>query len=196
MRRERSSTMRSRRCLSLVLTVSIGLSPLMARADLFDTARQAVRTDLGRADSAGVLLRGGAGLDTGLAPQTTTLLRGSASIGGTCGSFDFVASLEQAFDELPEIFEGLLGQVLEGLPMLVLCYVSPTVCDIAKHWQALVNAALQARYAQCQQVQTAMAYAGLRLRGGQTSQCLENEANAGSDLSSAMARCNNDVDSV
>ena len=102
----------------------------------------------------------------------------------------------QHFEELPDIFEALVAQALTGLPMLVLCYVSPTVCDIAKHWQALVNAALQARYAQCQQVQMAMAYAGLRLRGGQTSQCLESEAAAGSDLSSAMRRCNSEVSSV
>jgi DNA repair exonuclease SbcCD ATPase subunit len=74
--------------------------------------------------------------------------------------------------------------------MLVLCYVSPAVCDVAKHWQAIANAALQARYAQCQQVQNTMAYAGLRLRGGQTSQCLEEKANEGSDLNSAMAACN------
>jgi len=188
--------MRARVWLMLLLTVSLLCRPLLARADLFDTARGVVRTDLGQADSAGVLVRGGAGLDTGLAPQTVTLARGSAQVGGMCGSFDFVESLKEQFEELPEVFEALLGQALTGLPMLVLCYTSPTVCDIAKHWQALVNAALQARYAQCQQVQMAMAYAGLRLRGGQTSQCLESEANAGSDLASAMRHCNSEVESI
>ena len=188
--------MRPRLCLSLILTVSLGLSPLLVRAALFGDARRVVRTDLGAADSSGVMLRGGAGLDTGLTAATTTLMRGNAQIGGACGSFDFWTSYQQAFAEMPERLEALLYQVLQGLPMLVLCYVSPTQCDMAKHWQALINAALQARYAQCQQVQTAMAYAGLRLRGGQTSQCLETEANAGNDLTSAMARCNTEVDSL
>lgn len=188
--------MRVRLCLSLVLTVSLGLSPFLVRADLFDAARRVVRTDLGQADSSGVLLRGGSGLDTGLQGASTTLVRGSANVGGACGSFDFWTSYQQQFEEMPERLEALLYQVLSGLPMLVLCYVSPTQCDMAKHWQALINATIQARYAQCQQVQTAMAYAGLRLRGGQTSQCLETQATAGKDLSSAMAYCNTDVASV
>ena len=87
--------------LALLLLVSLGLRPVLPRADLFDQARGVVRTDLGQADSAGVLLRGGAGLDTGLTPQTTTLARGSAQVGGMCGSFDFVQSLQSAFRGTP-----------------------------------------------------------------------------------------------
>ena len=136
-------------------------------ADLFDTARQAVRTDLGRADTSGVTLRGGASLSSGLSPSSTTLLRGQGQVSGPCGAFDLSTSLTQAFDELPALFEALIGDVLGSVPMLALCYVSPTLCDLAKHWQALVNMAIQAKYAQCQQIQMAMAYGGLRLRGGQ-----------------------------
>jgi hypothetical protein len=56
--------------------------------------------------------------------------------------------------------------------MLVLCYASPTLCDLAKHWRRL-NALIQAKYAS--PVQNAMAYGGLWLRGGHISQCLEDE---------------------
>ena len=152
-----------------VVGVLSGLLPTGGHADLFDTARQAVRTDLGRADTSGVTLRGGASLSSGLSPSSTTLLRGQGQVSGPCGAFDFSTSLTQAFDELPALFEALIGDVLGSVPMLVLCYVSPTLCDLAKHWQALVNMAIQAKYAQCQQIQMAMAYGGLRLRGGQIS---------------------------
>ena len=41
------------------------LVPSLAQADLFDRARQALRTDVSRADMSGVSLRGGAALTTG-----------------------------------------------------------------------------------------------------------------------------------
>jgi hypothetical protein len=176
-----------------------GLSLLLAQpihADLFDDARKAVRTDLGYYDTTGITLRGGAGLTTGLSPGSTTLLRGHASVGGPCGAFDLASSLTQAFEELPELFEALIGQVLSSIPMLALCYASPTLCDLAKHWQALVNLAIQAKYGQCQQIQMAMAYGGLRLRGGQISQCLEDQVQAGSSISVALQTCNGDVQSI
>ncbi len=165
-------------------------------ADLFDQARQSMRLHEPRLDASGVTLRGGVGLQTGQQGNTLNLLRIQASTGGGCGSFDFGTSIVQAFEELPEVFEGLVGAAVQSLPMLILCYASPTLCDLAKHWQALVNLSIQARYAQCQQVQMAMAYAGLRLRGGQTSQCLEDQVDAGASLSDAMRTCHGDVRSI
>jgi hypothetical protein len=119
------------------------LVPAAVHADLFETALRAVRTDVGRADMSGVTIRGGAGLTSGLSPSSATLLRGQAQVGGPCGSFDFATSLTQAFDELPALFESLVGNILSSVPMLALCYASPTLCDLAKHWQALVNMAIQ-----------------------------------------------------
>jgi hypothetical protein len=168
-------------------------APSGVHADLFDTARTAVRTDLGRADTSGVTVRGGGGLLSGQPPRTTTLFRGQGEMGGTCGAFDFADSFKEAFEAIPGVLENMLGQAIEGLPMLVLCYASPTLCDLAKHWQALVNALIQAKYAQCQQVQNAMAYGGLRLRGGHISQCLEDETRQGHSISAALETCNKSV---
>jgi hypothetical protein len=114
-------------------------------------------------------------------------------VGGSCGAFDFADSFKQAFEAIPGVLETMLGQAIEGLPMLVLCYASPTLCDLAKHWQALVNALIQAKYAPCQQVQNAMAYGGLRLRGGHISQCLEDETQQGHSISEALETCNKSV---
>ena len=54
------------------------MAPASVHADLFDTARQAIRTDIGRADSSGVTVRGGASINSGVSPSSTTLLRGQA----------------------------------------------------------------------------------------------------------------------
>ena len=172
------------------------LAPAAVQADLFDTARRAVRTDLGRADLSGVTVRGGAGLTTGQSPTSVTLLRGQGQFGGPCGSFDFAGSLTDAFQEIPTLMEGLIQQLVSNMPMLVLCYTSPTLCDLSKHFQALVNAVIQARFAQCQAIQNAMAYGGLRLRGGQISQCLEDEVSAGRSINEALKTCNGTVTSI
>jgi hypothetical protein len=137
----------------------------------------------------GVTVRGGTALRTYLSGQTPTLFQTDVSIGGTCGAFDFTGSLRQAFDEIPTLFENLVRVLLSNMPMLILCYASPTLCDLAKHFQALVNVVLQARYGQCQTIQTAMAAAGLKLRGGQAAQCLEDEQQAGTPLNTALQRC-------
>jgi hypothetical protein len=175
------------------LTTGLLLTALLlpvprVHADLFDTARKAARTDIGQADTTGMSIRGGVNLPTGQRGNTT-LFKTQSQVGGTCGSFDFRTSMVQAFQELPGLFESLLSEVLSEMPMLLLCYASPTLCDLGKHFQALLNAAIQAKYAQCQQIQMAAMYGGLRLRGGQISQCLEEESNAGHSISEAMKTC-------
>ena len=183
--------------LSCALTGLLAVAaPPDVHADLFDTARQSLRTDIGRADSSGVSIRGGATINSGVGSSSVPLLRGQTSVGGPCGAFDFGASFKQAFEEIPTILEGIAIDAVQNIPMLVLCYASPTLCDLAKHWQALVNAAIQAKYAQCQQVQMAMAYGGMRLRGGQISQCLEDEVQAGHSITEALRTCNGDVTSL
>jgi hypothetical protein len=179
-----------------ILVVSMGLPVSTVRADLFDTARQAVRTDLSRADSTGVTVRGGAAIAPNIPPRSATLLRGQANLGGACGSFNFLGSIQDAFESIPGLFESLLDAVIANLPMLALCYASPTLCDLAKHWQSIINAVIQAKFAQCQQVQTTMAYAGLRMRGGAISQCLEDEAEAGTTLSRALDKCNGGASAI
>src|SRR5262245_61738354 len=176
--------------LGLVLSVCL---PSLSLADSFSKAKSAVKTRLSRHDSTGVTFRGGASLETGVAPKSTTLFRGQATVGGGCGAFDFVSSLRESFEEIPELFETVGTAVLQNVPMLVLCYISPVLCDALKHAQALVNASLMARYARCEQIQTAMGYIGSRLRGGHTSQCLEYQANLGIPLSRAMSNCLDDV---
>jgi hypothetical protein len=180
-----------------LLVSSVLLSVGLAQAQsLFDDARAATPQVYGSADHTGVTLRGGVDLRTYLSPQTTTLFRTEARIGGTCGAFDFGASVRQAFEEIPALFETLGEALLANMPMLVLCYVSPTLCDLYKHFQALVNAVMQARYAQCQDLQHAAAAAGLMLRGGASARCLEEQQQQGTGLNLALSRCLGEVSSL
>jgi hypothetical protein len=170
--------------------------PSNAHADLFGDARRQTPLTLSHTDTAGVSLRGGLQMQTYLPPQTVTLLQTQAQIGGSCGAFDFYTSLRQTFEEIPELFETAGEALLAQMPMLILCYASPTLCDLYKHFQALVNATLQARYAQCQEIQHAMMAAGLRLRGGESARCLEEQEQQGASLSIALEYCVGGVDSL
>jgi regulator of replication initiation timing len=172
------------------------LVPSLVSADLFDTARQAIRTDVGRADSSGVSVRGGAAITSGVTATSVPLLRGQLTTGGGCGAFSFATSLTQVFEEVPELLEALAQQLANNLPMLVLSYACPTCVDLVKHVQALSNVLVNARFAQCQAMTAAAQYGGMRLRGGEISQCLSDEVAAGHGISAALRTCNGDVTDV
>jgi hypothetical protein len=91
---------------TLVSLVCIGIGTAQAQS-LFEDARAATPQLFGQRDHTGVTLRGGVDLHTYLSPQTTTLFRTDTRIGGTCGAFDFGASVQQAFEEIPALVEVL-----------------------------------------------------------------------------------------
>lgn len=162
----------------------------VSHADLFETARQHVNIQPSVNDYSGMSVRGGVNLSTGL-PRTTTLFRGQANVGGGCGSFDFGSSFREAFESIPEVVQGLTQHLLSSIPMLVICYSSPSACDLMKHWQSYINALIQAKYAQCQSAQHAAMSAGLRLRGGHIARCLEGRRMLGDSITRALDICNN-----
>lgn len=172
------------------------LLPSLVSADLWDDARKATRADIAFQDAAGNTIRGTVNFQSGQSQANVTLFRGNAQVGGPCGSFNLGASLKDAFETIPDLLQTAGEAVLQELPLLVLCYSAPSVCDIFKHYSSLISALVQARYASCQQIQTAMSYGGMRLRGGAVSQCLEEQANTGAPLSQAMATCNGRVDAL
>src|SRR5215510_8325688 len=162
----------------LVSLMVLGLAGT-AQADLFDTARKTVTVNSARQDTSGVTIRGGVNLTTGVQTQNTTILRGQVQTGGSCNAFDFGASIKEAFEDIPEIFATLGQELLGSLPLYVTCALDPGLCDLMKHFQALKNLTVQLKYGRCQQVQTAMAYMGSRMRGGEEGKCLEEQVNAG-----------------
>ena len=167
-----------------------------AWGDAFSDARRSMNVQVYQRDQSAVSVRAGINLNTGVTPGGTTLFRAQANIGGGCGGFDFRQSMVQAFQEMPQLFEALLEAVIHEMPMLGLCYLSPTLCQLSQHFQSLLNIAIQAKYAQCQQIQHAAMYAGLRLRGGEEGRCLEDERANGANLLTAMQRCTGELTAI
>lgn len=181
---------KGRRWVALVSLVGLlGRSVPGWPADLYEDARNALNVRVSRQDHSGFSARGGVLLTTGQTSSSQTLLRARATTQRGCGAFGFAETMKETFEELPQLMEALAQAILANIPMLVICYASPTGCDLIKHFQALANLAVQAKFGQCQQIQMAMQYAGSRLRGGWESQCLEHQVAAGATLNKAMNFC-------
>lgn len=180
--------------MALLLLLGLLLFPTLSSADLFDTAIKKMPLQHSAMDRSGVTLRSGANLQTGLRGTTTTLFRGSATIGGSCNAFDFAASMKEAFEAIPQAAENVAMAIVPAAPMLIACTLEPVTCDVLKHWQAMVNVVLQMKYARCEQIQQGMAYLGARLGGGEQAKCLEYQVNSlGYPIGKAMDNCMNTV---
>jgi hypothetical protein len=159
-----------------------------AWAGSFDNAVNAVQIRAYQQDATGMTVRGGVNLSTGA--HTSALLNTNVQVGGGCGAFNFRGSIKEAFTEIPQMLEDLAWGVVRALPMVIVCSMEPVVCDIAKDINNYLNVLINARYAQCQNTQNAAIYAGLRLRGGQVSQCLSQQSAQGVGIERAMRLCN------
>jgi len=145
--------------------VLIGLligGPVTARADLFDDAVQALGASNLQAaslDNLGRALKGG--LVAGY-PQYTpapTVFH-DFNISTPCGSFTFGPGLIDNFQAMLDpsaVIQGiqttatsLIGAAISQLPMVTLCYAAPTMCDIVKYLQDMVNQILQFKGMSCQ----------------------------------------------
>ena len=73
--------------------------------------------------------------------------------------------------------------------MVSLCYAAPTMCDMVKYLQDLVNKILQAKGLSCQQAETLLAGMGARLSGARTSRCVSAQQRAGKTLIEAEEAC-------
>lgn len=176
------------RCLAVLLLLAAGALP--AQAGLYEDAKTAIRTEVTpQYDASGVSVRGGMSLKTGERSHSATVFRAQAQSGGSCSAFDFRGSMKEAFEEFPAMLEALVHEIVGQLPLLAACYASPTICDLFKHYQALMNALIQAKYGQCQAIQHAAMYAGKRLAGGEESNCLQVMQARGFSLQKALSIC-------
>ena len=73
--------------------------------------------------------------------------------------------------------------------MVTACYAAPTLCDIVKHVQDMVNQIFQFKGLSCQQAETLLAGIGGRLSGARTSRCISQRQRAGSTLAAAEQAC-------
>jgi len=191
----------SRSLVTLILLGLLALSPLSARADLFDDAVDALSNNSIEAaslDHLGQALRGG--LAAGY-PQYTpgpTPLHGF-DISTPCGSFSFgqglVDNLTGMLDPtaiiagIQSTVTNLLGAAISQLPMVGLCYAAPTMCDIVKYLQDLVNEIIQFKGLSCSQAETLLTGLGGKLRRQVETTCVGKRLQSGLTIDRAQAAC-------
>jgi len=190
-----------------VLVGSLALSgPSVSWADLFEDSLAALTNDnldAARFDRFGQALRGGlaAGYPT-LPPGSIPLLH-DFHVSTPCGSFSFgdglidnlaglldPRQLESLVSGLQNSVQNLIGAAISSLPMVTACYAAPTLCDVTKHIQDVVNQIFQFKGLSCQQAETLLAGVGARLSGARTARCLSAQQRGGKTLAAAEMACN------
>ena len=195
-----------RRFLPFVVIAGLVLSgSAPVHADLFEDALKALSTDSLDAaafDSLGRSLRGGLAAGYPQLPAGTPLLN-DFSISTPCGAFSFGGGLidnltglldpgqaEALVGGLQNSVQSLIGAAISQLPMVTACYAAPTLCDIVKHVQDMVNQVFQFKGLSCQQAETLLAGVGAKLSGARTSRCISAQQRGGKTLAAAEMACN------
>ena len=192
--------------MSRLLTVGVLIGvlivgPVTARADLFDDAVQALgaaNLEAASLDNMGRALKGG--LVAGY-PQYTpgpTVFH-DFNISTPCGSFSFGTGLVdslQAMLDPSAVIQGiqttatsLIGAAINQLPMVTLCYGAPTMCDIAKYLQDMVNQILQFKGLSCSQAETMLTSLGGKMRRHAESSCVGQKLKGGMTIDRAQEAC-------
>ena len=191
----------SRARITFILALLLVLTPVLAHADLFDDAVSALTNDnLDKAslDHLGQSLRGG--LVAGY-PQYTpgpTPLHGF-EISTPCGSFSFgqgfIDNMAGMLDPtaiiagIQQTAMNLLAAAISQLPMIGLCYAAPTMCDIVKYLQDMINEMLQFKALSCQQAETLLTGLGGKLRKNFATQCQGEKMKGGMTMEQAQIAC-------
>ena len=187
--------------IAAILGLMLAGIPALAQADLFDDAVNALSNnniEAASLDHLGQALRGG--LAAGY-PQYTpgpSVLHGF-DISTPCGSFSFgqglVDNLAGMLDPAAVISgiqstaTNLIGAAISQLPMVGLCYAAPTMCDIVKYLQDLVNEIIQFKGLSCSQAETMLTGLGGKLRRQVETECVGKGLRSGLTIDRAQAAC-------
>jgi len=108
-----------------------------------------------------------------------------------CSGFDLASSFNSVFSEqiLADYLKGISSSAIAAAPMLLLEYVSPTLADIIKHFNAMTNMRLGLRYAQCEDIEKAAGEYMDKLRKKSESECVKDKVAQGLDIDSALKAC-------
>ena len=192
----------NRRWLVLVVIAGLVLSgPQAVRADLFEEALAAMgsnKLEAARLDNVGRALRGGLVAAYPQLPPGNPILH-DFNISTPCGSFSFGAGLinnlagmldpTALIRGLQSTATNLIGAAISQLPMVSLCYAAPTMCDMVKYLQELVNEILQFKGLSCAQTENLLVGVGGKLSAARTSRCVSAQQRAGKTLIEAEEAC-------
>ena len=90
---------------------------------------------------------------------------------------------------LADYLKGVSSSAIAAAPMLLLEYVSPTLADLVKHFNAMTNMRLGLRYAQCEDIEKASGEYMDKLRKKSESECIKEKVATGLDIDSALKAC-------
>ena len=113
-----------------------------------------------------------------------------------CSGFDLASSFNSVLSEqiLADYMKGISSEAMAAAPMLLLEYVSPTLADIIKHFNAMTNMRLGLRYAQCEDIEKAAGEYMDKLRKKSESECVKEKVGTGLDIDSALKACKENKD--
>jgi len=108
-----------------------------------------------------------------------------------CSGFDLASSFNSVLSEqiLADYLKGISSEAMAAAPMLLLEYVSPTLADVIKHFNAMTNMRLGLRYAQCEDIEKAAGEYMDKLRKKSESECVKEKVLTGLDIDNALKAC-------
>jgi hypothetical protein len=109
-----------------------------------------------------------------------------------CGNFNLASEISNIFsaEAADKYVQGLEGAIVNGAPLMLMCYMSQTMCDLYKHFRNMANAALSMRQMQCQQIENLAADAGTSLRASSVMNCIAQQSqNSDLPYESIVASC-------
>lgn len=142
-------------------------------------------------DRSGFYYRGGLDYHPNVPPDEPgvgySILSGSKG----CSGFDLASSFNSVLSEqiLADYMKGISSEAMAAAPMLLLEYVSPTLADIIKHFNAMTNMRLGLRYAQCEDIEMAAGEYMDKLRKKSESECVKEKVSTGLDIDNALKAC-------
>ena len=115
--------------------------------------------------------RFGVSMSAPYANNTIATFHGNANLQHNCGAFGALASLTASFNA--SAMENLGTALLSGIPVLLLCYASQTLCDAYKFARNLANAAASLSTANCQQIEKMAEQTGDAMRKAGVESCIQ-----------------------
>jgi len=162
-------------------------------ADIFskdDTSLYTIDSAISE-DRSGFYYRGGIDYRPTVPPDEPQVGYSILSGSPGCSGFDLASSFNSVFSEqiLADYLKGISSEAMAAAPMLLLEYVSPTLADIIKHFNAMTNMRLGLRYAQCEDIEKAAGEYMDKLRKKSESECIKEKVATGLDIDSALKAC-------
>jgi hypothetical protein len=156
---------------------------------LFDTGRDGNAVEVSVTSNPNYF-RGSMNFAPLVAPGTTTLFNGGAAAGDFC-NFDLVATMQQAFEEVPELLIDLAPLIVLGIGIHFLCATFPEQCSLAKDIKNYANLLLRFQRANCYQVIESASYGGVAASDSALGECLRGAA-PGESSQAVWNRCSAD----